>query len=107
MSNPPTVGQLLDPTKRHHRDAIHVAILPVVAAEALVPGQLIGLWEHRPPNNTVLVGQATQVLGIVDPYLTCKTVEKGQLFYMFILPNTITAQRHEWTHPVIDTEHRV
>jgi hypothetical protein len=87
-----TLGQILDTDAR--RDAIHIAIAPVVALEALKPGQRIGVKD----------GQATsavkdhETIGVVDPYLR-RTVETGQRFWLFLYPNSITTLRHEWVHP--------
>lgn len=77
------------------RDAIHVALAPVVAAERLKPGQHIGfVMEH----NTELVGVCSNPLGIVDPFLE-HSVEREQRFYMMLYQNTVTGMRHQWEHP--------
>lgn len=74
------------------RDAIHVAVAPVVAWETLKPGQHVGL----------LSGNATPAglphIGIVDPFLK-KSVKEGEKLWLFLYPNTIKGLRHEWTHP--------
>lgn len=89
-----TVGELLKDVPQ--RDAIHVAITPVVcAAEELVPGQRIGFVEK---GDTEKVGSVGAVIGIVDPFLR-SNVYLGQRFWMFLLPNAITSLRHDWTHP--------
>ena len=74
------------------RDAIHIAVAPVSAAEIFLPGQDVGLDQ---------VGCATLAephVGIVDPFLR-DPVQIGQRFYLVLYPNTITSLRHEWTHP--------
>jgi len=76
------------------RDAIHIAVAPVTAAEDLKPGVHIGFVK----GSTTQVEAATNPIGIVDPYLTTG-VQKGQSFWMFLYPNTITSLRHDWTHP--------
>jgi hypothetical protein len=77
------------------RDAIHIAIAPVTAGEyGLRPGTLIGFTETSGDE----VCACKDGIGIVDPFLQV-TPGKGQRFYMFLLPNTITSLRHEWTHP--------
>lgn len=89
------LGTLID--GKAGRDAIHIAIAPVVAIEKLHAGQHIGF-----PNDgdTVNVsGSANKLIGIVDPYLPA-FVMPGQSFYMLLYPQTITSLRHEWTHPV-------
>jgi hypothetical protein len=90
------IGKLID--GRGEPDAIHVATMPVTAAETLKPGQHIGFKdEYRvtgsPPT-------PYKLLGIVDPFLTADVVE-GQRFFMLLYPNTITGLRHVWTHPDI------
>lgn len=71
------------------RDAIHIAIAPVVAGQDLNPGEHVGL------ENNVAV--TTNPIGIVDPFLT-QTVKKGEQFYLLLYPETITSLRHEWSH---------
>jgi hypothetical protein len=85
------IGQII--MDEQHKDAIHVAIAPVVASHRLYPGQPIGLGNQGYAYATV-----ADPCGIVDPFLT-KTVEEGQKFWMFLKPGTITSLRHEWTHP--------
>lgn len=80
------------PTQSSERDAIHVAITPMVAAEMLRPGQRVGVMEDG------TAGPSDKVLGIVDPYLL-DVVPKGELFWMCLLPNTVTGMRHHWSHP--------
>ncbi len=82
-------------TGKGERDAIHVALAPVVAAERLKPGQHIGLSS---PYSTEFVGVCSEPLGIVDPFLE-HTVEPGQRFYMVLYQNTVTGMKHQWEHP--------
>lgn len=89
MDNP-KLGRIIEGTA--NRDAIHMAIAPVVASERLAPGQHIGLVEDA------ATGAAKELLGIVDPFLA-GPVFKGERFFMFLYPNTITSLRHEWEHP--------
>lgn len=84
------LGQLI--LGEAHRDATHVAVAPVVAANNLLPGQRIGLLPD---------GRASQhvdwLLGIVDPFLT-HAITEGQRFYLWLFPGTVTGMRHEWQH---------
>lgn len=97
--NPPTLGTVL--TGTHYRDAIHIAIAPVVADERLFPGQRIGFVNDMDVTR-VHRKLGARAIGIVDPFLT-DSVNPGDQFYMFLLPNTITSLRHEWTHPAFHT----
>lgn len=75
-----------------HRDAIHIAVAPVIAAESLSPGDHVGFIDGG-------VGiHAAKLIGIVDPFISDE-IKVGTRFYMFLYPNTITGLRHEWTHP--------
>jgi hypothetical protein len=73
------------------RDAIHMAIAPVVAGERLSPGDEIGFIGEA-------VGRTQKSIGIVDPFLA-GPVFKGERFFMLLHPGTITSLRHEWEHP--------
>ncbi len=92
MSELVKVGRLIDGPA--FRDAIHVAIAPVIAGEYLSPGELVGLVNNDPEK----VGSNEPHIGIVDPYLT-EDVRLGQRFYVFLFPNTVTSLRHQWAHP--------
>lgn len=76
------------------RDAIHLAVEPVVAGETLRPGQHIGTadgvaWATK---------QNVKKVGIVDPFLT-ESVRPHQKFWLVIYPRKITSLRHVWSHP--------
>lgn len=82
-----------------HRDAIHIAVAPVVAEAKLAPGQDIGFVEA---GNTEKVGTVCEnYIGIVDPFLK-RCVFQGERFWMFLYPYTITSLRHDWTHPAFE-----
>ncbi len=87
-----SLGKLIGENAK--RDAIHIAVAPVVATERLSPGQRIGLVGH---DNTQAKASATGQ-GIVDPFLPAP-VFPGDRFWMWLVPNTITSLRHQWTHP--------
>lgn len=87
------IGKLI--TTPQERDAIHVAIAPVVAAERLAPGQHIGLIEGD------VAGVSSNPIGIVDPFLAAP-VFKGDRFFMVLYPNTVTGMRHQWAHPAFE-----
>lgn len=91
MSDNLKLGELIRAPQE--RDAIHIAVAPVTAAEDLLPGQHVGLLDanHR-------VGKSDRPIGIIDPFLR-HPVEKGDRVWLFLYPNTITALRHDWTHP--------
>lgn len=85
-----TLGNILE--GEVSRDAIHIAIAPVVASHSLAAGDHVGL------NDKGEADDEAAPVGIVDPYLKSK-VRKGQRFWMFLYPNTVTGMRHQWSHP--------
>lgn len=98
----PTLGKLITGIKQ--RDAIHIAVAPVVATERLNPGQHIGFCNDTDTIHVCAIAtNAINAIGIVDPFLT-GGVQKGDQFWMFLFPQTITSLRHDWTHPAFDTE---
>jgi hypothetical protein len=98
MSNT-EVGQLR--TGNEPRDAIHVAVAPVIAKRMLSPGTPITFVDDD--QITVDICPWPLSVGIVDPFLK-KPVNPGDRFWMFVNPNTITSLRHDWTHPAFKGE---
>lgn len=103
MSNEDTLrslGKIIDGSAQ--RDAVHIAVAPVVADEVLQPGQGIAFVA----NNSDRVRRFWTTIGIVDPFLT-DSVQPGQRFFMFLHPGSITSLRHDWTHPAFSQEGRI
>lgn len=92
------IGNIID--DKQQRDAIHIAIAPVIAGEILYPGQRIGFTD---PKGTDRVGANSTPIGIVDPFLA-HPVTRDERFYMFLFPNTVTGMRHHWAHPAFADE---
>ncbi len=92
----PNLGHPPEPDAR--RDAVHIAVAPVVAAHRLRPGDHVGFFPHGEYGEKRLVGYGFPKIGVVDPFLTSE-VEEGQSFWMFLFPGTVTSLRHVWTHP--------
>lgn len=88
------IGKLIE--SKEEKDAIHIAIAPVIAYCDLKPGEHIGFIKD---DNKTVSNLSGEKIGIVDPFLS-DTVKRGQEFWMFLYPNTITSLRHNWTHPV-------
>lgn len=86
-----TLGTIIGPGEK--RDAIHLAVEPVVAGESLAPGDHIDVKDGVATSTDVGAG-----LGIVDPFLT-KRVKKGERFWFVMYPRMVHSLRHVWTHP--------
>ncbi len=76
------------------RDAVHIAVLPIMAGENLGPGDKVRILDGRAFGWSTGEGY----VGVVDPYLD-QIVGTGQTFFLFVRPRTITGLRHVWTHP--------
>jgi hypothetical protein len=103
------VGQLLSAKRLPARDAIHVAIFPMICGEDfLSPGQPVRI--KRGTSNVALCGRyseldgrnADSAIGIVDPFIQDAILRKGDAFYAFLYPGTVTGMQHQWKHPYID-----
>lgn len=88
------LGQLIGEGVERHRDAVHIAVAPVVAGESLRPGERVSF-----DSNGEAVGDEAFSIGIVDPFLADRVVVKGQRFWLYLYPGSITSLRHDWTHP--------
>jgi len=89
-----SLGTIIDANEK--RDAIHLAVEPVIAGENLRPGDHIMLTEGKAYFDHSTGRQFA--LGIVDPFLTVP-VAKGERFWLIVYPRQITSLRHVWDHP--------
>ena len=82
----PALGALL--TEDADRDALHIAIVPIIAPEHLAPSQPVDQFGN--PNG--------KPVGIVDPFLK-DIIPPGARFYLCLYPGTVTGMTHTWRHP--------
>jgi len=91
----PNIGEFCNEMAK--RDCIHIAVAPVVANCVLFPGDLVALDENGkavdPDEENGL-----PAIGAVDPFLTT-SVDRGDMFWLFLKPGSITGMRHVWSHP--------
>jgi hypothetical protein len=80
------------------RDAIHLAVEPVIASERLLAGQDVYLL----PDGRAAKGK-DKAVGIVDPFLK-ESVKPGEKFWLVVYPRQITSLRHVWSHPSFPEE---
>lgn len=86
-----TLGSIIGPNEG--RDAIHVAVFPVEAAQWLSPGEHVKLKDGK-----AVWAASNEGAGIVDPFLNC-SVGPGEWFWLLVYPRQITSLRHVWEHP--------
>lgn len=86
--------------KPEHRDAIHLAVEPVVASQYLLVGSKIGIIKGiaYPTGKQLDDGSIVPYHGIVDPFLpSCP--KTGESFWFVMAPRLVTSLRHVWEHP--------
>lgn len=89
------------PEENAQRDAVHVAIIPVVAAANMRRGDRVKLL----PDNQIVKagsGRPDDAHGIIDPFLPKATVKAGDRVYMVLLPGKVTGMRHHWKCEEVD-----
>lgn len=78
------------------RDAIHIAVEPVVAHQRLLPGDHIKIINGK----AIRAMPETGSMGIVDPFLPMsKIIEPGERFWFLMYPRQVRSLRHVWSHP--------
>lgn len=98
-----TIGSKLKDEWDAQRDAIHIAIMPVIAGESyLRRGQSVRFAFGT--NNTVVKTNedGANCVGIIDPFLDSYSINKGDKIWMFLNPRTVTGMRHQWQCPAVD-----
>ena len=78
------------------RDAIHLAVEPVVAGTTIFPGQHINIENG-------LAGPSESPIGIADPFMA-SPAKQGERFWLVVYPREITSLRHVWSHPSFPDE---
>lgn len=92
-----TLGTIIGEAEK--RDAIHLAVEPVIAGEPLRPGDHITVT-----NGIAQWANPGEGLGIVDPFLPSRGVGEGQRFWFVMYPRMVHSLRHVWTHPAFPDE---
>jgi len=91
-----TLGTIIGPDEK--RDAIHLAVLPMVAPYRIAVGA------HVDKDGRPVAPYSEYAVGIVDPFLNRLGVDTGERFWLLIYPRVITSLRHVWAHPAFQDE---
>lgn len=98
QAKPPRLGVILDRDRPEPRDAIHIAVISVLADQRLAPGEHVAVEkigdDYRAARSFTGSGMA---VGVIDPFLTAP-VFQGDRCWLFLYPGSITTLRHQWTH---------
>ena len=89
-----SLGKLLG-EGQGERDAVHIAVVPMVAAMAMPPATPVVLTAD---GRATEADEGVTAIGVVDPFLADGPNE-GDRFWLFLTPGSITSLRHDWTHP--------
>ena len=95
------LGELI--TGPAERDAIHVAVIPLTAGETLWTGSCVKLAAGFKDVAVHCRRHEAEYIGVVDPFLSLASVSKGNRFWCFLCPGTVTGMRHHWQHPHFDS----
>lgn len=76
------------------KDAVHIAVIPMIANEILFPGQHVGIVDK----DKTKVGHSDKPIGIVDPFRTSNIFPESRV-WILLYQNSISSLRHERTHP--------
>lgn len=86
-------GELCDDDDK--RDAVHVAVIPAIADEALEPGEKVCHRYQYNVGSPRSTEERANVIGFVDPFLKV-TVQAGERFWLFMSPSAVKQLRHDW-----------
>ena len=94
----PNIGEKILSVTTPERDAIHVAVIPLIAGEEYMQsGDKIRLSLENP--EVAMSGDYGNHIGVVDPFLEGSSLKIGDKFWAFLKPGTVTGMRHHWQHP--------
>ena len=94
MKDEPKLGTT--PKGDEGRDAVHIAIVPLRAAELLHAGSPVRINSDNQAENC----SPREAIGVVDPFMQAPAcVHSGEWFWLCLYPKTVTGLRHVWEHP--------
>ena len=86
------------------RDAVHIAIVPLVAGCDLYPGHPFRLSHGTTDVAISAQYHEKEAVGITNPFLGPNhyRIRKGDRFYGVLWPGTVVGMKHHWKHPAFD-----
>lgn len=105
----PNLGEFA--SKDAQQDAIHIAVVPMIAAGDLEPGDHVRILDGTEDMVTSAYNYESEKLvgaiGVVDPFLAShygyqRGIQRGDRIWVLLYPNAITSLRHTWTHPAFE-----
>ncbi len=105
--NEPNLTKILTENDFAERDAIHVAVIPVICGEDYMqPGEKVKLKF----NDTNIIiplhnNNDKDYVGVISPFLFDEkygSINKGDKVYLILKPNSVTEMRHHWKCPSVD-----
>jgi hypothetical protein len=102
-----TIGSTLKKEGDYERDAIHIAIMPVIVDDDyMAPGSEVKFVPGSKDTVRCVTNYSEQGIGIIDPYINRfnGVLRKGDKVWLFLRPNSVTGMRHHWKHPGIDDQ---
>lgn len=100
VRNEPKIDKLIEAGEFAERDAIHVAVVPLIAGEMLYRGCPFKLSFGT--TGSAIECNLENSIGVVSPYLEDYTVVKGKRFWGLLKPGSVTGMRHQWSHPAFE-----
>lgn len=91
----PRLGHI--PVDGSGRDAVHIAVVPMIVRERIALGQHIDVM---PRVVLYAAGISADCIGIVDPFVAALAFD-GDRICMFLWPYTITGLAYHSTHPTL------
>jgi hypothetical protein len=92
-----TLGTIL--TTPQKRDAIHLAVEPVIAGDSIMPGEDILIDFSSGQGIAHPAPGRGKGIGIADPFIKRDFIEKGECFWYVMYPRQVKSLRHVWEHP--------
>jgi hypothetical protein len=89
----PVLGTI--PSENDLRDAVHIAVIPMIAGCVLFPSDKVRLDKKKKAH---VVEDGGEYIGVVDPFLECPCILPGQRFWLCMKPQSVLNLRHAWTH---------